>query len=410
MTGTHRPRRLAALALAGASALLALAACSAAEYPNSIFTSHTEFNRDVGHLFTASSSSATIVFVFVEALLLYAILRFRRRREGSPSRSTCTATRRSRSRGRSIPALILVVHRRPDGPDDLQDAGEGARRRAAGRGDRPPVVVGVPLPAVQRHRPTANELYLPIGRTVNFTLKSKDVIHSFWIPQLGGKRDVITNHTNYLWFTPDSSSDDGVERRVCRVLRREPREHALQGVHGDAGGVRELGRAPADAGGVRRRRRRPAPRRHAGADRGRHARPPPAAAAAAPRRARRPAAPARRRSPAPRRRAQRDAGVAQAGYAFPRDKMPAYAVPQTPIPAGLTFDDSRCTGDAAARRSSVARQRVHRLPHDPRQPDDGRARSARTSRTSASRTTIARRALSRTTRSTSRSGSRTRAR
>ena len=30
------------------------------------------------------------------------------------------------------------------------------------------------------------------------------MLHSFWIPQLGGKRDLIANHTNYLWFTPDS--------------------------------------------------------------------------------------------------------------------------------------------------------------------------------------------------------------
>ena len=52
---------------------------------------------------------------------------------------------------------------------------------------------------------TANELYLPKGRTVNFTLKSQDVIHSFWVPALAGKRDLIANHTNYLWFTPDSA-------------------------------------------------------------------------------------------------------------------------------------------------------------------------------------------------------------
>jgi cytochrome c oxidase subunit 2 len=51
---------------------------------------------------------------------------------------------------------------------------------------------------------TANELYIPTGRPVNFTLRSADVIHSFWIPQLGGKRDVVNNRTNQLWFTPDS--------------------------------------------------------------------------------------------------------------------------------------------------------------------------------------------------------------
>ena len=53
---------------------------------------------------------------------------------------------------------------------------------------------------------TANELYLPIGRTVNFALKTVDVLHSFWIPQLGGKRDLITNRTNYIWFTPNADA------------------------------------------------------------------------------------------------------------------------------------------------------------------------------------------------------------
>jgi len=62
---------------------------------------------------------------------------------------------------------------------------------------------------------TANDLYLPIGRTVNFSLKTKDVLHSFWIPQLGGKRDLITNHTNYLWFTPDSSLTTSVYNGSC---------------------------------------------------------------------------------------------------------------------------------------------------------------------------------------------------
>src|SRR5262249_60491287 len=62
---------------------------------------------------------------------------------------------------------------------------------------------------------TANDLYLPIGRTVNFTLRTKDVLHSFWIPQLGGKRDLISNHTNYLWFTPDTSLRTTVFNGSC---------------------------------------------------------------------------------------------------------------------------------------------------------------------------------------------------
>src|SRR5690606_3874638 len=62
---------------------------------------------------------------------------------------------------------------------------------------------------------TANELYLPIGRTVNFALRTQDVIHSFWIPQLGGKRDLISNRTNYVWFTPDSTMESSAWNGFC---------------------------------------------------------------------------------------------------------------------------------------------------------------------------------------------------
>ena len=62
---------------------------------------------------------------------------------------------------------------------------------------------------------TANEIYIPMGRTVNFRLRSADVIHSFWTPQLGGKRDVVTNRTNYLWYTPDSTAGGMVWNGFC---------------------------------------------------------------------------------------------------------------------------------------------------------------------------------------------------
>jgi cytochrome c oxidase subunit II len=38
---------------------------------------------------------------------------------------------------------------------------------------------------------TANELHIPTGRTIVLKLTSKDVIHSFWVPNLHGKRDLI---------------------------------------------------------------------------------------------------------------------------------------------------------------------------------------------------------------------------
>jgi cytochrome c oxidase subunit 2 len=51
---------------------------------------------------------------------------------------------------------------------------------------------------------TANELHLPRGRTALLTLTSDDVIHSFWVPRMGGKRDLNPGSENTLWFTPDS--------------------------------------------------------------------------------------------------------------------------------------------------------------------------------------------------------------
>jgi cytochrome c oxidase subunit 2 len=49
---------------------------------------------------------------------------------------------------------------------------------------------------------TANEPHLPVNRPVVFELRTDDVIHSFWIPRLGGKSDVIPNHVNRLFLTP----------------------------------------------------------------------------------------------------------------------------------------------------------------------------------------------------------------
>ena len=52
---------------------------------------------------------------------------------------------------------------------------------------------------------TANELHLPVGQTVNVELRSVDVIHSFWVPQLTGKVDMVPGHDNKLWFTAEET-------------------------------------------------------------------------------------------------------------------------------------------------------------------------------------------------------------
>ena len=52
---------------------------------------------------------------------------------------------------------------------------------------------------------TANELHIPVDQTAFLTLQSEDVIHSFWVPQLSGKTDLIPNRTNHLWMHPQKT-------------------------------------------------------------------------------------------------------------------------------------------------------------------------------------------------------------
>jgi cytochrome c oxidase subunit II len=50
---------------------------------------------------------------------------------------------------------------------------------------------------------TANEIHVPVGRPVKLTLTSGDVIHSFWVPSLHGKRDLIPGRTTLLGIQAD---------------------------------------------------------------------------------------------------------------------------------------------------------------------------------------------------------------
>lgn len=54
---------------------------------------------------------------------------------------------------------------------------------------------------------TANEVHMPVGRPVTFELTSADVIHSFWVPALGGKRDLLPEGMNTLVLQADEPGE-----------------------------------------------------------------------------------------------------------------------------------------------------------------------------------------------------------
>ena len=59
---------------------------------------------------------------------------------------------------------------------------------------------------------TANEIHIPVGRPVVFELRAADVNHSFWIPNLGPKRDLVAGQETSVWFRADTA---GVYRGQC---------------------------------------------------------------------------------------------------------------------------------------------------------------------------------------------------
>ena len=59
---------------------------------------------------------------------------------------------------------------------------------------------------------TANEIHIPVGRPVRLRLTTNGVIHSFWVPQLAGKTDMVSGQTNTMWL---QASKPGVYRGQC---------------------------------------------------------------------------------------------------------------------------------------------------------------------------------------------------
>jgi cytochrome c oxidase subunit II len=82
--------------------------------------------------------------------------------------------------------------------------------------------VEYPDSAPQRRVTTANEVHVPVGRPIELRLTSSDVIHSFWVPNLHGKKDLIPGHQSVTWFQADRP---GVYQGQCAEFCGH--EHAL---------------------------------------------------------------------------------------------------------------------------------------------------------------------------------------
>jgi cytochrome c oxidase subunit II len=210
MKGSDRLRRLASYALIAAIAVVAVS-CNEA-HPNTTLEPHSDLGREIDFLWDRLLLLGTIVFVLVEGVLIYVVFRYRRRDNQARPPQTHGSTNLEIA-WTLIPAVILVFIAVPTVKTIFITQAQAA-----------PGSLNIDVTGHQwwwefRYAEygvtTANEIYIPVGRAVNFRLRSADVIHSFWTPQLGGKRDVVTNRTNYLWFTPDTSVASSVWNGFC---------------------------------------------------------------------------------------------------------------------------------------------------------------------------------------------------
>jgi len=369
MKGSYRLRRLASYAFA-AALVVAAVSCNEA-HPNTTLVPHSDLGREIDFLWDRLLLLGTIVFVLVEGVLIYVVFRYRRRENQGTPPQTHGSTKLEIA-WTLIPAVILVFIAVPT-----------VRTIFITQAQAAPGSLNIDVTGHQwwwefRYPDygvtTANEIYLPVGRTVNFRLRSADVIHSFWTPQLGGKRDVVTNRTNYIWYTPDSSIAGSVWNGFCaefcgvshanmrfRIFTVTPQQFeswvAGQKMPARFGAV---GPTTPTTGPI------PPPLEGPGVTTPGGSNSPTQAAQAAARgiaqqssgtgavagtqpaipRSQNPEAnPGARLGVAKSSAAAAPAGSVQPGYIFPREQVPDYAIPHSPIPPGLKFTPG-LTGNA----------------------------------------------------------------
>lgn len=202
-TLTERARSRGLAPSVCATALL-IGSCSG---PQSALSTAGDSADEIATLFWVTAIGGTIIWLAVVALSIYAIW-------GKGLRAHPAVGRRLIIGGGVVfPSIILIVV--------LAYSLEMLPRTLA-RGPENSVRITVSGEQwwwrVQYQAPDggavdlANEIHLPVDRAVEFELVSPDVIHSFWIPSLGGKMDMIPGRTNYLTLYPRKP---GVFRGVC---------------------------------------------------------------------------------------------------------------------------------------------------------------------------------------------------
>ncbi|MDA1279847.1 MAG: cytochrome c oxidase subunit II [Chloroflexi bacterium] len=184
-------------------AIALLAACTP-DNNQSTFGTAGPIARDQAALFKFIFWIAAVVFVLVEGAVIYASIRFRQRSSSDKLPHQTHGNNKLEITWTIIPALILIavavptltqIWEQQSGVPD--DRGEVLNVEAIGH------QWWFEFRYPDHEIITSNELHIPVGRPVSFKLDSQDVIHSFWVPKIAGKVDMVPLNDNYMWMIGD---------------------------------------------------------------------------------------------------------------------------------------------------------------------------------------------------------------
>ncbi|MDQ4133368.1 MAG: cytochrome c oxidase subunit II [Actinomycetota bacterium] len=155
--------------------------------------------RTIDNLIEPVFIVAGVIFVLVEVLVVVFTIRYRQRRN-SPDPVQIEGNTRLELFWTVVPALILFFVAIPTLATIFKLAKKPADALAV-------TVVGHQFWWEYRYDDfgivTANELHIPAGQPVEISLEGADVIHSFWVPKLAGKTDVVPGRTNHMSIEAD---------------------------------------------------------------------------------------------------------------------------------------------------------------------------------------------------------------
>ncbi|MCO5217173.1 MAG: cytochrome c oxidase subunit II [Thermomicrobiales bacterium] len=215
--GSASKRGIAKLLSFGALSLFAMLVLSACgpdgEKPYSTVSPASTQADDIHSLYKLVFWLSLVVFVGVQFAIVYLSLRYRRKKSDTKRPPQVHGHKQLELVWTIIPAVVLLIllvptlnilfdHDAQAREGTLQVDVYGKQWWWEFHLGEDQVQDGASLDVV-----TANEIVIPVNRNTVFNLRSNNVIHSFWVPQLGGKLDVIPGHVNSFAITPTRTGE-----------------------------------------------------------------------------------------------------------------------------------------------------------------------------------------------------------